>query len=267
MTATVLPPTSHDLPASQHARLVRSNRKLQAVLGATPQIIESTTAASRRNFKKLALSLAPCSGNRGQVVLNITSTPRHHHNRTISVLSITSNTGTGARPCSTVMERAPLSPLPPCMTRRRRMAKLTRTLGENIPPELVGTVEKRAPLPQRKSIPNFDAPPPPTHSSDDEDSESDSDDDKFVPLPEIIVPEVIAIPPRVTKTQSMPVSPGKFIKSHPARSTSLHNNKQKQPKQHRRQKTEGWAHRREAGWSGEWNTPDHDEILRRLRRL
>ncbi|KIY61066.1 hypothetical protein CYLTODRAFT_427698 [Cylindrobasidium torrendii FP15055 ss-10] len=260
----VLPPTSHDLLPSQHARLVRSNRKLQDVLGVTPQISEGQSLR-QHNPKKLALTLVPTSAP-GKLTLNITGPPRERGS-SISIsdlLNIASNTirripGRG-RPRSSSLasllefaRAAPPSPTSPAalyMTRRRRMAKLTRTFGEKIPQELVCTVEGASPLPTAKG---------------------DVDNHLGVAFPSEVTPIVVSLdgdvaPPQVlTKSYSMPttVTKGSSDIDSPAparRAESVRPTR-------RRRLTEGWAHRKEAGWSGEWSSPDQEEVLNRLRRL
>ncbi|KAF8918664.1 hypothetical protein CPB85DRAFT_998242 [Mucidula mucida] len=248
-----LPPTINDLAPSQRTRLVRSTRKIQAVLGTTPKFVEPTIPM-HKNPRKLALTLAPhpTHPNRPLVLTLTDAPPSHSHSRTISStdhLHISSSSHSRSRSNS----GGPLSPLSPTHTRRKRMAKLTRTLGENIPPELVSvTYEPRRSLPERKSIPDFNPP-----------SESELSDETFVdtlaPLPES---KIITHP--LTPVSSLPTpQPEPVTPAAPTRSASLHTSRR--PK-HMRSET-GWGHRRELGWSGEWNDSDREEIMKRLRGL
>ncbi|KAF9025026.1 hypothetical protein BDZ89DRAFT_96658 [Hymenopellis radicata] len=90
------------------------------------------------------------------LLLPLTDAPSHAHSRNVSStdhLHISSSFHSRSR-SNFGGDRPPLSPLIP-----KRMAKLTRTLGENIPPELVsGTYEPRQFLPEGTSITDFDPP-------------------------------------------------------------------------------------------------------------
>ncbi|KAF9024991.1 hypothetical protein BDZ89DRAFT_1161938 [Hymenopellis radicata] len=175
-----LPPTINDLQPSQRTRLVRSTRKIQAVLGTTPKLVEPPLPVHNKNARKLALTLAPHPAHPNRpLVLTLADAPSHSHSSSTDRLHISSSSQSRSRSRSNSAEdRPPLSPLTPTHTRRKRMAKLARTLGENIPPELVAvTYEPRRSLPERKSIPDFEPP-----------SESEQSDETLVdtlaPLPE-----------------------------------------------------------------------------------
>lgn len=277
----VLPPTSHDLLPSQHARLVRSNRKLQDVLGVTPQISEGQSLR-QHNPKKLALTLVPGpTSTSGKLTLNITSEPSCERGNSLSIsdlLSIASNTirriPARGRPRSSslasLMEFAragppsPTSPADLYMTRRRRMAKLTRTFGEKIPQEFVSTVEGAA----ANALSNSDSPP----FAELGEVHTGGDEHLNAALPSASEATAVAAPvdgdvppPQLTKSYSMPATVTKGTSGikppTPARRPESVRHAGK------RRLTVGWAHRKEAGWSGEWSSPDAEEVLNRLRRL
>ncbi|KAJ6559351.1 hypothetical protein B0H10DRAFT_2119586 [Mycena sp. CBHHK59/15] len=149
---TTMPPTTHVIPDTDRQRLVRSIRKIGSVLGETPLLeansapahqhsSSSTNAGSRRLgpfFQSLSsLSLSPSDASSSK---SDSGTLRTLPHTSIPV---------PARPrCVRAATSTPLSNFSPSLaspltppdnddsTRRRTMAKLTRTLGENVPPEL-----------------------------------------------------------------------------------------------------------------------------------
>ncbi|KAJ7727601.1 hypothetical protein B0H16DRAFT_251461 [Mycena metata] len=158
------PPQIHKLTNAERSRLVRSNRKLQALLGETPQVIASARAAHARipsepitpttpmnpqssSFVSSAGTRTPSTRRRPQLLLHL-QPPNHKY--TFSLPSPTTP-GTPLSPTSSITlnmlqtptTTPPLSRAPSTKDlRRRHLAKLTRTLGENIAPELV--LEPRA---------------------------------------------------------------------------------------------------------------------------
>ncbi|KAJ7169331.1 hypothetical protein C8R43DRAFT_1121208 [Mycena crocata] len=177
MATTTMPATTHALPHAQRIRLMRSTRKLGSLLGETPLLVESAPSAtdpftpshsrsasvrstdSKRSGRilprssSLALSAAPPAA-----ISQATEHSNGHApsslappvSRPMLFLRLAPGAGGGVSGESSPAERSPLpSPLSPTFalnspgtppvdaSRRRKMAKLVRTLGENVPPELV----------------------------------------------------------------------------------------------------------------------------------
>ncbi|KAJ7676628.1 hypothetical protein DFH06DRAFT_1317249 [Mycena polygramma] len=170
MATTMMPPTTHTLPPAQRLRLLRSTRKLGAVLGETPLLLESqshsptppishpfvlgrsasTRSASSTNRRVYmaseplprSSSLSLKLGEPSQPHTHTRSHAHMHADRPTLVLRlpVADEDPTGiTSPLSPTFGLALNPPSTPTAdaTRRRRMAKLTRTLGENVPPELV----------------------------------------------------------------------------------------------------------------------------------
>ncbi|KAF7319775.1 hypothetical protein MKEN_00759900 [Mycena kentingensis (nom. inval.)] len=185
-SSTMALSTRNALTQSERSRLVRSNRKLQALLGAAPQIIEaavseaSSPASPNRGrapgqvskhktsqsvgntalfspaFDMEAFPLPPsANSNRPQLYLRVDSnSPLHPETLSppLTPLSPTSSiTLNSFRPSA--------SPSPPptvsrsASTKRRRelAAKLSRTLGENVAPDMLPPVAFQAPRGLRRS--------------------------------------------------------------------------------------------------------------------
>ena len=189
----VVPPvTCNTLDNYQRARLIRSTRKLGAVLGTTPRLAEADecpfeggyayahdtgkwhTKASRRHGSIFTLFPETASSSKDSVystssnssLVSLTSTESH---ATMDVVPTPKTFPKGRRsadvprplvlrinavpvaptdtrvPLSPIRSAAPMSPTfsdtqtTPTVAevRRKRMAKLKRTLGENVPPEMV----------------------------------------------------------------------------------------------------------------------------------
>ncbi len=183
------PPTTNELDSAQRARVMRSSRKLGAVLGTTPFLVESNgcsisatlhPASSKREnhhdastqikrhrrqgsifeeppiHAEISLSREPGSSKESLLTMSESSTDE---------LPVRSRSGDAPRPLVLCLNSTPLSPekspfqsvpltplsanteVPPTPTtpielsraesRRRKMARVVRTLGENVPPELV----------------------------------------------------------------------------------------------------------------------------------
>ncbi|KAJ7122571.1 hypothetical protein C8R43DRAFT_1032606 [Mycena crocata] len=168
-------PTHNDLSHSERGRLVRSNRKLQALLGETPQVIEAATrrhlpstfevevetsppqseggslsaspSLRRRNLPSSTLTLATSDSSRPCLCLQLEPPSAHRHTLSLPSPPLTPSTPLSPTTSITVNIISPpsalreFSPLSRSLSskdfRRRRVAKLARTLGENIAPELV----------------------------------------------------------------------------------------------------------------------------------
>ncbi|KAJ6609584.1 hypothetical protein B0H10DRAFT_2063619 [Mycena sp. CBHHK59/15] len=150
---TTMPPTTHVIPDTDRQRLVRSIRKIGSVLGETPLLeansapahqhsSSSTNTGSRRlgpffqSLSSLSLSPSDASSSKsdsGHSELSLT--------RPSLCLRVPDVFEPLPPPLSPTFSPSLASPLTPPdnddSTRRRTMAKLTRTLGENVPPELV----------------------------------------------------------------------------------------------------------------------------------
>ncbi|KAK0480672.1 hypothetical protein IW261DRAFT_1419026 [Armillaria novae-zelandiae] len=188
------PLTHHD-----RTRLLRSTRKLGAVLGTTPQCHFVHDASH------VALELVPGPGP--ALVLRI-------HTTALPTLP------------------GPLSPVSPVRKpdeRRRRMAKLARTFGENVPPELV------APVPPRRRRRSTLAPMP---AFDEEVSEKT---------------------PLLSRSTSVRAAPKTPVVKDEVRAHSVDEGE--------RSRSLYWGRRKEKDWSGEWNRRDRDDVLMQLRAL
>ncbi|KAJ7307805.1 hypothetical protein DFH08DRAFT_900682 [Mycena albidolilacea] len=289
MSGTYMPPTSHTLPDAQRRRLMRSTRKVGALLGETPRVVptaltplqsftmghsrsRSTTgteskrsgrwlgtasdtvsrASSLRLGRKAAVAETDASGAQPIVrPLLILSLPMP------GTFSPAERTFPSPSPRDASDLTSPTTPSPTAdTTRRLRMAKLVRTLGENVPTELVfpvsGSRQRRASMPtvpisilelRRGLLPSRD--------------DSAYIDESFsypYTIPEHRSSDSY-VPTKDSHTVSFPDDP----------STSMC------PHQHTR--AIDTTHRREIGWSGEWGqTGDSgarnmDDVVRTLRRL
>ncbi|KAJ6469603.1 hypothetical protein C8R47DRAFT_1077989 [Mycena vitilis] len=170
---TTLPPTTHDLPQTHRKHLINSTRKLGALLGETPHLIEprgyhsahssitsissvasGDSGVSKRSGRIFAgaqprsSSLAPADPRLASDDLSMKSS-RSEAPRPLLLLRLASPRPVSMAPMSPTI---PISPLTPTFVvdRRKKMAKLVRTLGTNVPPELVFSA---APKSKSKSEP------------------------------------------------------------------------------------------------------------------
>ncbi|KAJ7577036.1 hypothetical protein C8J56DRAFT_972174 [Mycena floridula] len=125
MTTTTLEP-------GQRARLMRSTRKIGAVLGTPISIEEDSLDCLPTRSSSLSLKLAAGSTMGRPLMLCLQSIPSS--DKRASVIS--------------TISAAPRSPLSPSFgnatdMRRRKMAKLAAQFGENVPPELVFRVSEK----------------------------------------------------------------------------------------------------------------------------
>ncbi|KAI0077518.1 hypothetical protein K474DRAFT_1674799 [Panus rudis PR-1116 ss-1] len=221
------PPTRNHLDPQQRARLVRSARKLGAVLGATPQLIDTDYKP-----RPIPISLLPIGGNstkpkihrrQGSALPSNTASPQSLYasssssaNSSVASLvlppprssfdtlptpkSFSTNprrSGDAPRPLMLRLNQVMVPPAPvrdtpetpstttslrfahhatdddtpitpltpatptPAEMKRRRMAKLQRTLGENVPPELVFSSAPKSRLPSNPPVPDPSATPRP----------------------------------------------------------------------------------------------------------
>lgn len=187
------PPTTNHLDAAQRARVIRSSRKVGAVLGTTPFLLEAcggtvlvpttlhhstrrdTHAPSHvkrryRHREGASSSISETSPLISRSAISASSDESHWHKFDTSTeellaprVSTSSQRDSKPRPLVLRLNSVPLSPSDPTVplsplspntddvpptpatplmlsrteTRRRKMARVVRTLGENVPPELV----------------------------------------------------------------------------------------------------------------------------------
>ncbi|KAJ6556899.1 hypothetical protein B0H10DRAFT_2121795, partial [Mycena sp. CBHHK59/15] len=155
-------PTTHNLPHEHRARLMRSTRKISEVVGETPLLVDLSssfsTAAATTAGRKLKRPRCSVEGESHPSPSSVSTPDAHLHPSNGHVSSTTATT----RPVlylqlPTNTHRAPVTPLPsPTLTvtlnlapvdeeavRRRKMAKVRRTLGDNVPHELVFPLSTR----------------------------------------------------------------------------------------------------------------------------
>ncbi|KAJ7738132.1 hypothetical protein B0H16DRAFT_1570922 [Mycena metata] len=161
-TTSTLPPTTHALPSTHRAHLIRSTRKLGNLLGETPLLLDAPSGSSHSRSSSVSSVASTESKRSGRIFANAPrssslapadSAPAPSTDdsgftnpksksidapRPLLVLRLASQ-----RPLSSVSLVSPrspaFSPITPTFVvdRRKKMAKLTRTLGANVPPELV----------------------------------------------------------------------------------------------------------------------------------
>ncbi|KAJ7894834.1 hypothetical protein B0H14DRAFT_3426442, partial [Mycena olivaceomarginata] len=124
-----IPPTTHDIPHTDRLRMMRSMRKLTAVLGETP-VRGGFFFHASASLSSLALPFQKSDAPhipepRPSLVLRVPDT----------FAPLPSPLSPGFSP--TLM--SPTSPLEEPDRRRQRLAKVSRTLGETVPPELIFT--------------------------------------------------------------------------------------------------------------------------------
>jgi hypothetical protein len=123
-----VPPTTSTLPHAQRMRLMRSTRKVEALLGETPLLsgdLGSSSNAAAPSANPAGHNLRPVLIVRLPCIL-----PGATHSPLSATSAISFNSPVSAVSTAGVAEEE--------IARRRKMAtKLSRTLGENIPPELM----------------------------------------------------------------------------------------------------------------------------------
>ncbi|KAF6748218.1 hypothetical protein DFP72DRAFT_820578 [Ephemerocybe angulata] len=291
-------------PTSERQRLVKSSRKLEAMLGTTPLVlsidlgpsfldIEHTpksssiprapitprTRAHRRrgqvfpgggstsscsDIPDAVLPIKPKSRNRSRSEATTKKAaksaaapplPTKSAKQALAqpilfrLRSVPSSLPSPTRPHTKSTSedlRAPLSPLfnP---DRASKLAKLTRTLGENVPPELV--FRSPQPVPARKSDMTRAAPARPVDrpafaSLVGHHRAAASASATELPLP------LGVVAPRTAASLDMPrPTPVDYVYGHA------------------RKGTEDWGKRKEREWSGEWNVKDMGDVKQKLREL
>ncbi|KAJ6541720.1 hypothetical protein B0H19DRAFT_1268684 [Mycena capillaripes] len=189
-----LPPTTHALPRTHRQHLIQSTRKLGALLGETPLLLEprgyhsanssississvnsDDSIASKRSGRIYADAPPPRSSSLAPIDPSIKSTVSRtpasdrHGPRPLLLLRLAS-----PRPvsmASPISPSFPISPMTPTFVvdRRKKMAKLVRTLGANVPPELVFSAvpksKAEAAIPSPVVVPALLSALAPTHES------------------------------------------------------------------------------------------------------
>ncbi|KAJ7195217.1 hypothetical protein GGX14DRAFT_677285 [Mycena pura] len=274
-TTAQMPPTTHALPHDERARLMRSARKLEAVLGETPLLVDAPPSPSHRNGHARSMSTLPAdgppmgrlyalarSGSLRRTASATQSRPRPHPlshavaaaaaPRPLLVISLPP-TDAGATAADAPRSAGSPSPLTPSSAniplfpaadadadvdedaaRRRKLAKLTRTLGENVPPALVFPARRRA---------------------------------STLGVPESIRERLRApAPALVHAPESTPERAGRASSDTLAFASSRTH---LLPRAGTTDTAAAMTHRREQGWSGEWGgaVQSMDDVVRALRGL
>ncbi|KAG7094985.1 hypothetical protein E1B28_005782 [Marasmius oreades] len=262
------------LTHAQRTRLIRTTRKLATMLGDTPtvQISDPSTCRPAASSIRLARSSRSLSPPRINVTLPISSS---------------SSSPTDSIP------RSPLSPSSSSqnrdsiddisfakMLRRKRIAKLTHTFGQNVPPELVITDSG---FPANQFLPETDAM---SESSSFLDFETEVFDIKSEPAPSSSSESLLVapFPPPGLKAPQLPLP---LNLSSASAATARRNHRyaasvddSKSPDkdlafaklmQHfdssSMHSTFENTRQRQQSWSGEWNQGDMEEVQAKLRRL
>ncbi|KAF7288916.1 hypothetical protein MIND_01407800 [Mycena indigotica] len=259
--------TAPSLPHAQRQRLMRSMHKLEAVLGETPYVVLESTSPGHhsRSFSAAPLPKMYTPNERTSSLRRVHSSRRAQQEsvavagRPMLVIDVPS--ATLMSPTSLAMlnpDLAPASPLTPPAddvsptsdaARRRKLAKVMRTLGENVPPALV--------FPES-------SPTPQTVKSRRRASTLTSQ------VPDVVMPS----PRHNTTTMLRPPSPTPTAprlsndsqRSYTSMSSHSHSNASS-GSQHSREYLVP-THRSEKGWSGEWaGNMSMDDVVKGLRGL
>ncbi|KAJ6617657.1 hypothetical protein B0H10DRAFT_1298440 [Mycena sp. CBHHK59/15] len=277
-----MPPTTHALPHTQRARLMRSTRKLGALLGETPHVVDSDSATPYSRGHAYTASMtsvnstdSSASKRSGRIYASVSSGTRTSSLTAVdpaSVPPLTVAAATGHEPPRPLLllrlpspASRPTSALPSPLTptfapntppahddagerRRKKMAKLVRTLGQNVPPELVfpansTKIRRRA---STMSVPAPESPRTLSHAT--------SYSSLAAPPPR--APSVLSNSSGSSDGEWVAVAPGpdrsfEYLIPPPA--------------------SHGGTHRREQGWSGEWGGAaagmGMDDVVKSLRGL
>ncbi|KAF8143717.1 hypothetical protein K438DRAFT_1993577 [Mycena galopus ATCC 62051] len=277
-----LPPTTHSLPKPQRLRLMRSTRKLTALLGATPHLVDSdehahirtlkpsqtpptfaSTSSIERDSDPAALVSVPGgshSAQRPTLLLRINTVPSHATNRRRS------NSQGWGRPAS--MAGSLPSPLSPTdeddayavdaalAARRKKMARVARILGENVPPELVFGIPCSAP-PRRTLRKSRESEVTSQNGVEEIKSRLSLEEARFAK---------IELAPLQTSTVTEPSSPRPSVSSDRvwfAQGTRRSNSHKRRRNSLRSTPV---VIRTEVGWIGEWNQ-DERTVVKTLREL
>ncbi|KAL0576513.1 hypothetical protein V5O48_005458 [Marasmius crinis-equi] len=259
------------LTHGQRTRLIHSTRKLGALLGETPTIEVEKPASRPGSRPSTASSTKSTSSTRSLLTITIPTatldysaqrsplSPTYNLNRDSPYNPLSPSTGTPDRSVLNAVE-----------LKRKKVAKLARTFGENVPPELVtiGTYDDLLSRPETHVL-GFDRPP---SQASDTSSESSP----------LIKPAPLSLRARRGSKDQRP-SQSHVLKS-PRRTHHHTASVAESPRRNsdkdlafakltqRPATSEGHTkidqtRRRQAGWSGEWNEGDMKKVVKRLRNL
>ncbi|KAJ7249118.1 hypothetical protein B0H12DRAFT_1122765 [Mycena haematopus] len=279
---TTMPLTTHALPQTQRLRLMRSTRKLGELLGETPLLVETSPTSTSSPFSRRSRSASRVSTEpkrSGRLYMASATTPQTS-SLTLGVTRDVASAGDSSlarpmlllhlpaahlsatehadltslpsplSPTFSLTLNSPMTPTFPLDTRRRKMAKLMRTLGENVPPELVFPTSipkarrRASTVSVRESILERDL----AHKN------------SATSFNVVRIEDPFSDPPFTTEGRSS---------SDTYSSTSTHDStsslEQLLPSSHAHRN----MHRKEQGWSGEWagGVSNMDDVVRRLRGL
>ncbi|KAJ7762981.1 hypothetical protein B0H16DRAFT_1805810 [Mycena metata] len=305
MLADVPPPTTHSVPKPQRLRLMRSTRKLTAILGTTPFLVDrlesmplspSPSPLEPANSAAIPSIISVLSGEdraeRDSVALMPapSSTSSSHPHRPTLLLRINtaranatrrqsnshSHSQAWGRPASIALPLpSPLSPISPswadsengtgaAAARRKKMARLTRTLGENVPPELV--FPSGAPSASTASAlprPRTPRTPCTPRSSISSVATATAAEEKPYPL-DLAEESEDSLPSPVLFKSATDLGAGRHSTSSSASERWLPSSlRRASSQQYRNQQV---VRRMETGWVGEWNR-DEETVVRGLREL
>ncbi|KIL61217.1 hypothetical protein M378DRAFT_13650 [Amanita muscaria Koide BX008] len=289
------PPTLNFLGPFQRSRLLKSSRKIEYILGTTPHVLESS------DFPHHIVDGHPPDG----MLRRLKTKKRQDHHSTRLQLSpvspLTDDSSTSDLPSpipltvsiphsSARLVRTLTEPpdhhqgMSPDRLHRKQMAKLTRVLGENIPPELVRYQNARnahhgdsmTRRPRRKSS---SCPPSPDHQSSSASSTSP-------PPPNLTSVTSPSPPPLSAPASSSRIlhaakgnerrSPSSGIPPGSSSPTSLEGSQRsngsssgsgRSPPQSVTYPLLTSDQRDEARWNGEWNVKDTERRAVALRNL
>jgi hypothetical protein len=276
-----IPPTTNALSHSQRLRLMRSTRKLGDVLGTTPVINGSSSAAhSLHHSSSLRLSQKRSKALPRPLVLSLHALPASLRLPTgptspLSPTSVINMPSSNACPDDYEVDQE-------LQARRKRMAKLTRTLGENIPPELVFNSRSRPSRPRSCSVdaaalaasftitvvsptePTFQQMQPPVVPSRSSSLQVPS-------TPRTLAGKLRSRHGHASSLGMDGLHLQQVETSEPIRksfeSTTSISSTSSSTSSVRSDKEMKKTYRKQAGWSGEWNRQDMQEIMTRLRGL
>ncbi|KAJ7070405.1 hypothetical protein B0H15DRAFT_957713 [Mycena belliarum] len=324
-----MPPTTYALPQTHRAHLIRSTRKLGALLGETPLLLD--TSPAHTHGRSLSASSTSSIGSDGSIASKrsgrvFSSSPGPPRSSSLAVAEPRSpnapRTTPTARPrlylrlaAARPVSLLPASPLTPrfasatgggsasprtptfspdlAAARRRRMAKLVRTLGADVPPALVFAAarkDERAPV--RDSPDNPWCPADGLASPTREAAAmcADDDDDEWIDIdcpPSAYQPHAIPFPtfPSASRAPSR-ADDARFLARHvrvdfdlaadspattPSSDCASDSDSRSESRYAGGHGVKASTHRREQGWSGEWSAGTRGvgmaDVVRGLRGL
>ncbi|KAJ7200105.1 hypothetical protein GGX14DRAFT_572217 [Mycena pura] len=152
------PTTTHALPHGERLRLMRSTRKLAAMLGETPLLLDAPAAPARQAHARSLSTLDPAgrppmapaaTASLWRSASTLSAHSPHGAPRPLLVIALPTALAAASAADSVAASsfEAPPSPSTPASAmpragdadaaRRRKLAKLSRTLGAHVPPALV----------------------------------------------------------------------------------------------------------------------------------